>query len=260
MRFNGMKYGRIALAFLSVLVSDTILAASQLSNNTDFSAIPAFLNIKQGHALVQLGGYWSCQGKAQHVDIKDLIGDDFTVSNNNSSNGLLGMGYFLDAQEKPNFKTSYGLNFFFLSPTGVSGTVVQENYFTNLSYKYSVTHYPVYAIAKSTINLNSTHYALTVDAGIGPNFMHIGGFEELSLDNNNTIPDYIFSGRANTTFSATAGIGIKLKHLFGELPLECGYRFFYLGQGQFNVLTNQTITTLNTGTAYANALMCGITV
>ena len=53
---------------------------------------------------------------------------------------------------------------------------------------------------------------------------------------------------------------IKLNHIFGEAPLECGYRFFYLGQGDFNVLTNQVLTTLNTGTAYANAVICSITV
>ena len=273
MRFNRMEYSKITLALLSMIGSTATLAASQpasqpANDNTYllkspsyfFSRISESLNLKHGHAVVQLGGYWSIQGKAQHVNIEDLIGDDFTVSSNNSSNGLVGLGYFLDGQEKSNFKMSYGVNFFYLPKTGISGTVVQESLFTNLSYGYNVTHYPVYAIAKSTIDLNSTRYALTADIGIGPNFMSVGGFQEQSLDNGVTIPDHIFSGRTTTTFSATAGFGIKLNHVFGEAPLECGYRFFYLGQGNFNVLTNQVVTHLNTGAAYGNAVMCAITI
>ncbi|MDI1352411.1 MAG: hypothetical protein PSV35_06525, partial [bacterium] len=62
------------------------------------------------------------------------------------------------------------------------------------------------------------------------------------------------------TFSATAGIGLRLNNLLGETPGECGYRFFYLGQGYFGRATTQTITSLHTGTAYANALVCSISI
>ena len=51
----------------------------------------------------------------------------------------------------------------------------------------------------------------------------------------------------------------KFNHLFGERPLECGYRFFYLGQGSFNIINNQVTTALNTGNVYANALVCSVT-
>lgn len=213
--------------------------------------------LKNGHATIQFGGYWSNPGHTQVINIQDSMSDTFTVTSHHDSNVLVGLGYFLDAQEKSIFKISYGANAFYLAKNTVTGNVIQENLFTNLSYQYNLTHYPIYAIAKSTIQTNSTKYALTVDAGIGPNFMRTTGFQENSLDGI-TIPDRIFSGRTSTTFSATTGFNIKLNHILGEMPLECGYRFFYLGQGYFNTATNQILNTLNTGSVYANAVTCSI--
>lgn len=214
----------------------------------------------QGHKVLQLGGYWSIQGEAQDINIDGLVGDRFTVSNNQGSNGLVGFGYFIDGQEKPWFNLSYGINAFYLAPTTVSGTVIQEQLFTNLSYAYSLTHYPLYAVAKATIKTKSPKVGLTVDAGIGPNFMQATGFHENSLDGGTTISDTIFSSHTATTFTATLGVGVKFNHVFGEAPLECGYRFFYLGQGDFNVLTNQVPNALTTGSDFGNAVMCSITV
>lgn len=216
--------------------------------------------LKHGHAVLSLGGYWSTQGEQQHINIQGLIGDKFTITNNHSSNGLVGLGYFVDGQEKDFFKMSYGVNAFYLAKNSVTGNVIQENLFTNLSYHYNVTHYPVYAIAKSTVQTKSSKYAFTVDAGIGPNFINTNGFKESSLDGGITVPDNAFSGRTSTTFSATAGVGVKLNRVFGEAPLECGYRFFYLGQGDFKKNTNQLLNTLNTGSSYANAVICSLTV
>jgi hypothetical protein len=172
----------------------------------------------------------------------------------------VGLGYFLDAQEKESFKMSYGINAFYLAKATVKGSVIQENLFENLSYHYNVTHYPVYVVAKSTIQTKLQKYAFTVDAGIGPNFIKTSGFKENSLDGGITIPDNAFSGHTSATFSATAGAGVKLNQFFGEAPLECGYRFFYLGKGNFNKDTNQLLNTLSTGSNYANALICSITV
>ena len=154
---------------------------------------------------------------------------------------------------------TYGINAFYLPKTGVMGNVTQENLFTNLSYRYNVTHYPIYAVAKSTIKTKSPKYSLTMDAGIGPNFMNTNRFEESSLDGV-TVPDNVFSGRTAAAFSATAGIGMKINQVFGAAPLECGYRFFYLGQGNFNKNTNQLLNTLSTGSDFANAIICSIIV
>ncbi len=72
--------------------------------------------------------------------------------------------------------------------------------------------------------------------------------------------DNIFTGRTTTTFSATVGASLRLKQVFGELPLECGYRFFYLGKGKFNVSSNQVLNSLETGDGYANAIICAVNV
>lgn len=216
-------------------------------------------SLKQGHPVVQLGGYWSRQGQKQHINIQDLIGDEFTVTSHHGSNGLVGLGYFLDGPEKALFKMSYGINAFYLAKTDVTGNVIQENLFTNLSYKYHLTHYPVYVIAKSTIKTKSPQYALTIDAGIGPNFIKADGFQENPLDAV-TIPDTIFSSHTSTTFSATAGFGVKINQVFGSAPLECGYRFFYLGQSNFNKASNQVLNTLKTGSNYGSAILCSITI
>lgn len=233
--------------------------------NASFNAfsdprLPSFpASLKQGQVVIQAGGYWSSQGQTQHINIQDLIGDQFVVTRGERNNGLLGLGYFLDGQENELYKIIYGINAFYLAKTAVTGAVVQENLFTNLSYHYYVTHYPVYAVVKSIIKTTSPNHALTIDLGIGPNFMRTNGFNETSLDGI-TIPDNIFSNRTNTTFTASIGAGIRFNQIFGKAPLECGYRFFYLGQGHFTTINSQVLNTLNTGTNYANAVMCSISV
>jgi len=236
------------------ILSTVILAATTQVWSFDLNNI-----LNHGHTDIQLGNFWSHQGQAQHINIDGLIGDDFTVTDAQGNNGLVGLGYFIDGQDKNLFKMSYGINAFYLAKTAVSGNVVQEGLFTNLSYGYHVTHFPVYAAAKATIDTKSTRYAWVIDAGVGPNFSSTSAFQEQSLDNI-TIPDRIFSGRTTTAFSATAGVGLKLNNVFGKRPLECGYRFFYLGQSHFNKESNQLLNTLTTGNNYANAVVCAVTI
>ncbi len=216
-------------------------------------------NLTGGKTSLQLGGYWSSQGQAQHINIQDLIGDNFSVTKRQDSNGLVGVSYFVDGFQKEKFNFNYGINAFYLGKTAVNGTVTQEDLFTNLAYGYHLSHVPVLAVVKSSLDLKSPQYAVTIDVGIGPNFMFANDFQEYSLDGI-TVPDYIFSSHTTTTFSAMAGIGVKYKNFFGQAPLECGYKFFYLGQGNFNTVNSQVINTLNTGSDFANALMCSITV
>ena len=212
--------------------------------------------LKYGQLVLQAGGYWSIQGKTQHINIDGIIGDQFTADNRRGSNGLIGVGYYLDGQTLNRFQLSYGIDFFYLPQTAVSGTVYQEDLFSNLSYSYRVRHFPLYASAKATTSLPVSDLSLTIDAGIGPNFMRTGQFVEDSLDGGITLPDYAFSGHSSTTFSATAGIG--LAKVLGGIPLECGYRFFYLGQGRLAKNTDQLLNTLQTGTSYANAVLCSV--
>ena len=60
--------------------------------------------------------------------------------------------------------------------------------------------------------------------------------------------------------NATVGFGLIVNHFFGPTPLEYDYLFFNLGQGNLNGVSNQVLSVLNTGSHYANAPMCSITV
>ncbi len=217
--------------------------------------------LKKIHAKksIQVGGFVAHQGTAQDINIEGLVGDHFSVSNHNPSNALVGAGYYVDGQETDRFNLSYGINAFYLPKTTVSGLVTQEKQVTNLSYQYSITHYPIYFGAKALIkNKKSDRYTVTLDAGLGPNITSTSSVTETSLDGF-TIPDKTYSGRTTATFSAMAGLGIQMNNAFGQTPLECGYRFFYLGQGAFNSLSNQLLNGFNTGHNYANALVCTLT-
>lgn len=226
-----------------------------------FASTQAFsLDLPQGHPLFQVGAYFSSQGKSQDVSIQDLIGDNFSITRNNDNNVLWGIGYLLDGPTRGRCNWSYGLNLFYLPSTTVAGVVTQEQLFTNLAYSYDISHLPLYVDVKTSINNDNEKYALTLDAGIGPNFMHTSNFHEVSLDDGFTLPDNIYSGRSSTTFSVTAGIGLKANHLIGRFPFECGYRFFYLGQSDLNKQTDQVLTALVTGHNYANAIVCTATI
>jgi hypothetical protein len=243
-------------------MSYAVMANQPVHGTVDLSPVNSLSKstsvLKHSHLMLQAGGYWSTQGKTQHINIDGLIGDQFTADHRNGSNGLVGLGYYLDGQNLDQIQFSYGINFFYLPQTSISGTVIQEDLFSNLSYRYRVKHYPLYASAKATTSLPVSNLSLTLDAGIGPNFMRTSEFVERSLDGGITLPDNAFSGHTSTTFSATAGIGLQLAQVLGGMPLECGYRFFYLGQGKLARNTNQLLNTLHTGTAYANAVLCSV--
>lgn len=240
------------------LAQDKLIDDKSSINSTEqIRSQLAFL--KKSNVLIQLGGFWSQQGKTQHINIEDLIGDNFTVKSSGSNNGLFGIGYFIDGLQREKFDLSYGLDFFYLPTTSVSGYVVQENLYTNLAYQYNVVSYPLYAMARAIVKTPTPRINVILDVGLGPNFMQTNGFKEHAVADN-TLADNIFTGRTNTTFSATVGASLRLKQVFGQLPLECGYRFFYLGKGRFNVSSSQVLNYLETGDGYANAIICAVNV
>jgi hypothetical protein len=164
--------------------------------------------LKQGHVVLELGGYLGTVGNNQHINITSLIGDNFTVSDRTSYSGLAGLGYFIDGDSSDRFKLRYGINAYYLVGTTTKGYVIQENLFSNLTYNYNVSNFPIYAMVKSDVTLNSPDYAITVNAGIGPNFMHLYNFAEKSADGGVTIPDQPFSSNTTANFSATIGAGL----------------------------------------------------
>jgi hypothetical protein len=226
---------------------------------TTLSAHPMFDSLSHGKFVFQFGGFnVSNQGKAQQINIQTLIGDYFSVSNTQDQNALVGLGYFVDGQQYNRFNMQYGINAFYFFDTTVKGKVTQEQLFTNLGYSYSVSNLPIYATAKGLFNLKDERYHLTFDLGVGPNIKQTSNFTETSLDGGVTIPEQPFNGKTNVIFSAMTGIGIKMDHVIDKAPLECGYRIFYLGRGQFNTTSTQVLNSLKTGNSYAQALTCGI--
>ncbi|WP_115710720.1 hypothetical protein [Legionella sainthelensi] len=208
---------------------------------------------------IQGGFFGASQGKDQHIDIDSLIGNQYTLDNNSQISGLVGLGLYFNGPSYNWVQLSYGVDAFYLGQTKVKGDIVQEDLFTNLSYKYNLQNVPVYAAAKALIYTNSSAYNFTVDAGIGPNFMWTSGYQETPLVDF-ALPDNSFKGASTTSFSATVGAGIRLNNIIGQIPFECGYRFFYLGQGHLKRANDQVINNLTTGDTYANALVCAVTV
>lgn len=217
------------------------------------------LNIKDGEIPIQVGVFTSSPGTTQNINIQDLIGNNYTVDNHHSTNALFGIGYFIKGQDNNLHQLMFGINGFYFGNSSVRGNIVQEHLFTNLNYHYTIRHLPVYLAAKAKIKNESNKYNVTLDAGIGPNFMKTSHYGESSL-NGYTIPDNAFLGHNDSVFSAMAGIGLRLNNVLGKFPLECGYRFFYLGQGQLDTNNNQILNRIKTGDTYANALLCSVVV
>ncbi len=215
----------------------------------------------KGHFLAQIGGYSAIQGKAQTIHMtENLIGNRYTVTTHNQGNGLVGLGYLLDGPViQGRFPISYGIDAFFLGQTSVRGYIIQEEEFTNLSYRYKVQHIPLYFVAKTVLDTKVEKVKLAFDAGIGPNFMSASHYKEEALAAF-VIPDRAFSGRNNTTFAATVGASLRYVNSPDSIPLECGYRFFYLGQGKFQTNNEQVLNTVKTGDNYANAFVCTVTI
>ncbi len=216
----------------------------------------ALANDRSGPTL-HVGWFTANQGKSQHVGIDGLIGDDFSVSKSSDQNFLVGLGYYFNALSRKNVSLLYGLSAFYLAPTKVKGKVTQERLFTNLSYQYSRTNYPIYASAKALFHC-SKRSDVSIDLGIGPNIASSGSFKEKSLDGGVTIPDAnMFSRKNVVSCSATAGLGWKVTVL-KYLSLEMDYRFFYLGEGKLKKANDQVKNNLSTGNSYANALIFSI--
>ncbi len=211
-----------------------------------------------GRFLVEGGGFGSTSGQTQNVYITGLAGDKFNVTNHHDDNSVFGVGYLIDGWRKDRYGVDYGINAFYLAKTKVSGNIKQEFEFTNLAYRYYVSHLPVYAFVKGFVNTNYNNLVVTADAGVGPNFMNTNLYQDTSLDGV-TVPDNAYPGNfTNTVFSAMAGFGLKV--MMGEIPVELGYRFFYLGEGSFNPRTNQILTKLQTGNNTAQAMILTVSI
>lgn len=212
--------------------------------------------VKEGHGLIEVGGYGGIQGKSQHINIPTRIGNDFTVNSGTSGNVLVGFGYEHLFKQHEGVDLSYGLSLFYLAPTKVSGNILLENELNNFSYSYQASHLPLYGMLKASKDLSNTRYKVLADLGIGPNFMFLSDYKETPFLSN-SIPDKAFSRTITTTFSVTVGLGFEIKNVLGAHPLRCGYRFYYLGDGSLSH-NAKVENNLSTGSIYANAGVCSM--
>jgi hypothetical protein len=249
MQSKGMKL--ISLA--SCLFSTSIATAGDMGVQAPIAAYRGELSFSAGY-------FNADEGRTQHINIVDLVGNNYRVHKKNDGNFLVGVGYLANGGDYSWLNMAYGVKAFYLGQTKVRGVIEQEDFFTNLSYRYNLTHIPVYAMARAMISPGSKSYALTLDAGIGPNVMITSSYDERSLDGGITIPDYAFYGHIKTKFSATAGVGVKLTNLINAAAIEIGYRFFYLGQGDLQPRTNQILNSLKTKDIYANAVVLTLSI
>lgn len=246
MHFNTIKYGAVALLCFSSLNSANSFAGTMGKVDSHF----------KGHFLAQIGGYWASQGKSQDLALAEgLVGNRYSIQTHNQGSGLVGLGYLLDGPMIYNrFPISYGIDTFFLGQTSYKGYIVEEFQYTTLSYRYKIQHIPLYFVAKTLVNTKSDKFKLAFDAGIGPNFMRASHYNDF------TYLDNAFDDRNNVAFATTVGASIRFSNDAQQLPIECGYRFFYLGQGEFTIANHQVKSSVKTGTNYANALICSITI
>lgn len=213
---------------------------------------------KPGKELSFTAGYYSAhQGKTQHIDIDTLVGNTYTVHNNQHQNYLLGGSFFINALDYNALTLAYGAKVFYLAQTDIRGHVIVEDFFENLAYQYSISHIPIYAMARVTQANIFRELGLVVDAGIGPNILRINHYQEYPLDDV-TEPDHAFNAGTRTQFSATAGVGLKFNSLVNHATMEVGYRFFYLGQGYLQPRTDQILNNLKTGSIYANSVVVSV--
>jgi hypothetical protein len=253
-----MKYSRlIKLVLVASFVGFFSEAFSALQNNSNQSTSPWSLYALRENTYFHLGGFWSYGGETQHINIQTLIGDTFIPSKKTDGNVVLGLSHFVAEDVSGPRTLSPGISVFYLANSGVKGSVLQENLFTNLNYQYDVSNIPFLMTVKVAQKLSSRAASLTLDAGLGPNIMLVGSIKETPLD---ALPDNPFGRRVNLTLGATVGVGVQFDNVFKKFPLECGYRFFYLGEGKFKRNNTQIVNELRTGQVYANAIMCAVRV
>ncbi|MBX9704836.1 MAG: hypothetical protein K5Q00_01155 [Gammaproteobacteria bacterium] len=250
---NSSKIFSTAVLICGGLTAQTVcLAASNVDSPWLTKLSPANATI-----VLQVGGFNATQGKEQNIGIDGLDGDRFTVTHDHDSNVLVGLGYYIDGFDSKKISLLYGINGYYFGHTSVQGEILQEQQYANLSYHYSLVNYPIYAAAKMLLKSAGDNYDITLDLGVGPNFILTSDYTEASLDGIST-PDNLYSGQTSVAYSATAGVGIKFNHMIGSLPAELSYRFFYLGEGTLGKNPDVVQNSLKTGDNYANALMFSI--
>lgn len=203
-----------------------------------------------------VGASSNLTGQSQQVNVNLLPSANYTLSSRQYWNGVVGLSLLKDVQFQQK-EMSYGLGAFYFFPSTVSGNIYQAGLYNNLSYTYLTYNIPIYALAKTTFEFSKLPIPIFFNVGVGPNLLLISKYSE-QIINPDSLPDNVFSSSTNVTFSVTAGVGVHIDKIIPNHPLECGYRFFYLGAGQLALNNNQYLNKLGTGQVFSNSILCSI--
>ncbi|MDF1677465.1 MAG: hypothetical protein P1U32_02080 [Legionellaceae bacterium] len=227
-------------------------ASEKLSAAFDFESLSLKRLQKDTAWQLHIGGFVSSQGINQHVNITGLVGNEYSPSKKNGGNVIVGAGFLRPAGTYETFDVEYGVQIYYLPSVTAGGNIAIENVLPNLAYKYSMSFLPLYANLKLNINTEFEKTKVTLDFGIGPDFMRLNSYREIALTNA-TIPNDFYSSQSQTQFATLFGVGLK-SDKFNNATLELAYRFFYLGNGHFSPNNNLVLTRFKTGPIYANAV------
>lgn len=53
--------------------------------------------------IIQGGVFWPHQGATQTINVSNLVGEEYTLTNKSQENGLVGLGYYLNGFEITGF-------------------------------------------------------------------------------------------------------------------------------------------------------------
>jgi len=195
-------------------------------------------------------GYFNAkEGKSQHINMTDLIGNDYTLNSSNQQNVLVGTGFYVPSSL---MDIDFGLHFFYFNTTGVAGSIVQEDYFTNLAYNYNVINMPIYISGQKEFHFSNLPTSFLLNAGIGPNIISLYNYSEKPLTSY-SLSNHSFRSSTRSEFSVNAGLGLKLSKQF-----ELSYQFFYLGKSQLATNNSGVLNSLQTDHMYANTLVLSL--
>ncbi len=218
------------------------------------------------HVQVQLGDiYIRPSHQDQTIGITDELPDVFSVTSyTNPQRFLFGLGLFFDLPFDCRDTFSLGLDAFYFGQITVKGDILQQQTNDLFRYQYAVTNFPIFAATKATLRNDHELFndmAITLDFGIGPN-IQTTRYNQYPTDSLISIQPSLFFGKNDLSgigFAATAGVGLKLDDFLITVPLECGYRFFYLGQGKLSINSNANVETNLAIPSLAQAVVCSIT-
>jgi len=230
---------KIYLLFLGLfLLSFSANAKSLISsmNNAKF-----FLDV----------GYFNArEGKLQHINMADLIGNDYTLNSSTQQNVLVGAGFYVPSHFKD---TELGVHIFYFNTTGVSGSIIQEGYFfNNLDYNYNVINTPIYISGQKQFHFSNLPRSIIIHAGVGPNIISLYNYSERPL-NRYSLSSHTFTSSTRAQFSVNAGLGLRLSNQF-----ELSYQFFYFGKSQLTPKNSGVLNALQTNNMYANSLVLSL--